>query len=508
MKSKHLSLLAALLLGCLLPACDAGFAELNVDPTRTNSINPAFLLSNAQLGSSFGGHTIIYESAIVQHTMHPFLGVLAGGNVNQRNDNNTQGNWNQYYPGTIKLLTDIVAQTQDDPARSNLYHMARIWRVYIFAILTDSYGDVPYTQAGLGFLESVTLPTYDAQEAIYSSLLTELEQATAGLDAGKATERADLFYQGDIVRWKRLGYSLMLRLGMRLVKANPSLAQTTVQKAFAGGVMESNADNCVMAHSVTYQNPTTNLFTGTERANFYLHQTLVSFLQGRDDPRLGAIAVLYGNPGLTPTDPAQTENADPAAQIGMPMGYDNITLLNAPDFPGAAGSGYNYSQINRRTLTKIDAPCFHVTHAQTQLLLAEAAARGWITGQSQDYYRAGIRAHMEQLADYDAGAAIDAGAIDAFVGAASLPAGGEIEEINTQYWVACLLNGPEAFANWRRSGFPALAANPYPAKDIAGDFIRRMNYPAAERAVNTANYDAAVARQGSDELDARVWWDK
>ena len=83
-----------------------------------------------------------------------------------------------------------------------------------------------------------------------------------------------------------------------------------------------------------------------------------------------------------------------------------------------------------------------------------------------------------------------------------------LEQINTQYWVASFLNGPEVFANFRRSGFPALTPNPYPGKEIKGNFINRLSYPDSEISVNTANRQEAVARQGADNQDTRVWWDK
>jgi hypothetical protein len=83
-----------------------------------------------------------------------------------------------------------------------------------------------------------------------------------------------------------------------------------------------------------------------------------------------------------------------------------------------------------------------------------------------------------------------------------------LNEINTQYWVASFLNGPEAFANFRRSGFPLLTPNPYPGKEITGDFIRRLTYPDSEGAVNPTNKQDAISRQGPDNLETRVWWDK
>jgi hypothetical protein len=115
---------------------------------------------------------------------------------------------------------------------------------------------------------------------------------------------------------------------------------------------------------------------------------------------------------------------------------------------------------------------------------------------------------MQQLADYGATTAIPAAAIDAYMESQPLQTGRELEQINTQYWVASFLNGPEAFANFRRSGYPALAPNPYPGKEIRGQFIRRLTYPDSETSVNAGNIQEAIGRQGADDLETRVWWDK
>ncbi len=98
--------------------------------------------------------------------------------------------------------------------------------------------------------------------------------------------------------------------------------------------------------------------------------------------------------------------------------------------------------------------------------------------------------------------------IDTYLGANPFDADNALEQINTQYWVASFLNGPEAFANFQRSGFPTLAPNPFPAQDISGDFINRHTYPNDEIAVNGDNLAEAVSRMGPDNLDTKVWWDQ
>jgi hypothetical protein len=114
---------------------------------------------------------------------------------------------------------------------------------------------------------------------------------------------------------------------------------------------------------------------------------------------------------------------------------------------------------------------------------------------------------MEQMAEYDDGSAIAPEDIDAYLTAHPYDPANAMEQINTQYWVASLMNGPEAWANFRRTGYPDLAPNPFPGKDITGDFIRRLTYPNSEISVNSDNVNAAIARMGADNLDTRVWWD-
>jgi hypothetical protein len=116
---------------------------------------------------------------------------------------------------------------------------------------------------------------------------------------------------------------------------------------------------------------------------------------------------------------------------------------------------------------------------------------------------------MRQMADYDANAAITETAINQYItDHPFVPGATELEQINTQYWAASFLNGPEAFANFRRSGFPALTPNPYPDKTIGGNFITRLTYPDTEFSSNTVNIQKALERQGKDNMDTRIWWDK
>ena len=237
----------------------------------------------------------------------------------------------------------------------------------------------------------------------------------------------------------------------------------------------------IYRHDANYNQPIGGTLNGTEAANFYLTKPFVDQLKNTNDPQLSAIAIRYvgATSGNGQTVAAGTTNA--AEQIGMPMGKDNGTIVAQATADGLA-SFYDYSQADRRRILKTTSPVFLVSAAQTNLLLAEARFRGWITaGTAAQYFTDGIKAHMDQMATYDAGAAVAAGARDTYVAANPLGAGTELNQINTQYWIASFLNGPEAFANFRRSGFPALTPNPYgqPSNpDVPnGTFIRRLTYP-------------------------------
>jgi hypothetical protein len=188
------------------------------------------------------------------------------------------------------------------------------------------------------------------------------------------------------------------------------------------------------------------------------------------------------------------------------MGNDNSGAVQAAEDLGLA-SFYDFSQVDRRRMMKLTSPNFIVTSAQNHLLLAEARQLGWInTGTAEEYFHQGIREHMIQMASYDPAMAIEESAIEAYVASNPLGATAAVQQINEQYWIASFMNGPEAFANFRRSGFPALDPNPYPGREVL--FINRLTYPNSEISVNEDNLNAAIATQGPDNLETKVWWAK
>ena len=501
-------------------SCKKGFEEKNQNPYALTRMDPGLLFTGAQRSmntSNWDG-----EQTIVQQYMNAYnSGATAGFQFNEDVDGYNNMRWN-IYTTVIKPLVQIISFTKDDPAAKNLYNMTRIWKAYAFMTLVDTYGDVPYSEAGKGYLEQINYPKYDKMADIYADLYNELKTATAALSASGEYVKSDLFFGGattgsaaviaaQIAQWKKIGYSLLLRLGMRYSKIDPAKAASIAQEAFTGGVMQSNSDNVVVK---LYSSSVPNGFSNQQRAIspwfYYLAEPFVKQLKSTSDPRLKYIGASYSDPNL----PTSTRDTTTANQYGFPVGYDaNVSVLTKPGYRGPKGSGQNYTQLNYQVVASTLAPAFFITNSQTQLLLAEAKFRGWITSglTAQQYYEVGVKAAMDEWALFPGvkTPAITDAEKDGYLlqPGVAYNSANALELINTQYWIESVTNGAEAFANWRRSGFPVLQPNKY-NNNLSGGFVRRMAYPNAEEAQNPDNYKAAVASMGGDGLTQRVFWDK
>ena len=288
------ALLAASLL--MLASCDAGFEEMNVNPTQANQVDPNFKLTNIQLRISGERYenwrtNLIYSSVMIQH--FATLPTYWAGDKYTYIGSYSAAMWDRYYPNIAKNLEDLLLQTSEDPEDANLHHITQIVRVIMYHRLTDLYGDVPYSEAGKGFIEGITQPKYDQQSDIYADMLAKLEAAATGLNpANRSFGSGDLMYQGNVEQWRKLANSLMLRLGMRLVKVDPGAAQSWVSKAIAGGTMTSNADIAYVPHNDPsgWRNGNGSVFLadGSPR----LSKFFVDWMVAHGDPRLEVYGVI------------------------------------------------------------------------------------------------------------------------------------------------------------------------------------------------------------------------
>jgi len=534
MKQK-IFLAASVSMALLGTSCKKNFVSINTNPNAVSAAQEQYasLLTNAELlttGNSDGNAyedwrgNLIYAACMIQH-----LSSTTGywdGDKYFNNASYLSSYWDQDFgpqasgvnnqnsnSAPVTNLVDITYNLKNVAAQVNLYNEARIFKVYLFQRLTDMYGDIPYSQAGLGYISNILEPVYDKQQAIYTDMLNQLDSAAAALSTSAATPGAsDLIYGGNVAQWQKFAYSEMVRIAMRMSKVDPTTAQTWVQKAVAGGTFASNADNAMLVHQAAAPNG-----AGSQVANgsgqvlgvidptaAHLSQTFVNFLNSTGDPRLPYLGTIIADA----TVPPALGDTAAAHQLGQPNGYDvNSDATNISNAPGYPGNQNKYSYVNRYTFARATAPTFFLTYSETQLLLAEAAQRGWITGSAATYYANGVTAAMAQLTQ--AGAGPSTTSISAYVTANPLVAGSELQMINDQYWVASFMDETESWANWRRSGFPVLTPVNYFGNATNGTIPRRYTYSTVEAATNATNYSAAVSGlSNGDKMTSHVWWDK
>jgi hypothetical protein len=514
---------------CFLAACDKDFKEINTNPYAVTSIDPALVFAGAQrsqIGTWNAEHIIVQQFVVPYNT-----GANAGFSFHVDVDGNSMPKWDQSYNNgsngnspPVKNLTQALNLLGPATARVNLKSMIRIWKAQVFMGLVDDYGDVPYSEAGKAVSDALFYPKYDDDAAIYDDLYKELKESVAALNAGGEFISADLFYgtnahastktanaSEQVAKWKKLGNSLLLRLGMRYSKINPTKAAGIVAEAFAGGVMTSNADNAFVKNDGTVFAQADNAALRNFSQFNYAAEPFVNQLKSTADPRGKFMIAQYADPGAIASN--LTPDVILANQYGAPVGVtsDQILAAGSP-YRGARGSGLNYSQFNVNIIAAPGVPEFWVTYAQTSLLLAEAAKRGWIAGgdvQAKIYYENAIAADMAVYALYNNTTPISNAEVTAYIAGPNVaytPADA-LKLINTQYWVVNIRNGTEAFANFRRTGFPALTPNPVPGALGSVGFARRLSYPDLEASANTANYNAAAGAIGGDKLSSKVFWD-
>lgn len=385
-----------------------------------------------------------------------------------------------WYRGPLKDLETVLTSTLDanEGPVANQVAVAKILKAYFIWHITDRWGDVPYSEALKG-RENFT-PKYDRQKDIYDSLFLLLDQAHAGIITGNI--KNDIMFNGDMAKWKKLANTIHLLMALRLSKVDAVKGAAEFNKALTNGIMTSNADNFAYPHlaDAANENYWYNSFTRLGRNWFAVSKPVVDSMLPYNDPRLPAFA-----------------NRNTAGNyVGLPYGLPGSTTVVINNF-SLLGSGIRLQ----------NSPVYLVTYAQSLFARAEAAKLGWITGAdatAKTNYDLGLEHSVRQ---WKANDTTGLGVFRSNSAVAYDPANG-IKQIATQRWLHLFLHGYEAWAEWRRTGYPVLTAAP----GANGNLIpRREGYPLIEASNNTNNYNAAVAAfpyGGTDGLNARVWWDK
>jgi hypothetical protein len=432
--------------------------------------------------------------------------------------NTTSAMFNSSYSNELQDLELIIQRglADDEPG---LYAPAMVLQAWEFGILTDVFGDIPYSEAFKAD-SGILAPAYDEQAAIYADLFVQL--GTAATDLTSATNElgtADPIYAGAPAKWQKFANSLRARHALRLINVDAAKANTELTAAFAGpgGLITTNADNAAMAWpgDGVYDNPWAANFKS--RDDHRISTRLLRYLRDYADPRVAVFAMPIpltagGTPDTVPTITDTTLYYCPSSNecygglanalsqaAAAPLGA-TTSRLGEIFFPGVTtygtfgGSGGAY-------------PSYLMTAAEVEFIRAEAAQRnlgGLASAQAVEFYRAGIRRSMEQwgVAPADTGAYLAARAA-AFTAAGNVD---RLKQIAIQKWIALYADPIQAWSEFRRTCQPAILK---PGPEAVEDEIpRRLYYSTTDRAANRASYDEAVERQGPDNFLTRIYWDK
>ena len=478
--------------------CTQNFEQINTSPVSPSAVPPEYLFTQAQLsGITAEAENWWQVGSWIQHWASGSLS--APSQYLEDRDLYETGNWRFHYD-LIKNLSRIDNQLlkgqENTPNGRTRLAITDIYKAFIWQRMTDFWGDIPYTDAGLPDDQLTLLPRYDKQADIYKALIGTLDVAMAQLNANDLSYgAADIVYKGDVTKWRKFANVLKLRMGMRLRFADAALAQKTVTEALAGPLFVGNADNAAMptntldGNALGY-NPLISGYNSSKELN-QLAAAFVDVLQAKKDPRLPRIA--------EPTE--NSKKAGKPIYRGLGVALGGSVIINRDD--------YSYTNIAIYNDRKATFPYLFLTFSDLSFYRAEAALLGWgglTPAQAEGFYQAGIRAAM-QVAPYSIA---DAAIADYLATEGKLTGTDEqkLEQIMTQKWISLFGRSYEGYAEWRRTGYPRLTPGPNPGV-TNGQIPRRGVYSSTERQRNTANYTEATGRFSSgDTYLSRVWWDK
>jgi hypothetical protein len=472
----------ALVLALAAGACDDGLTDLNVDPNNPPSVPASVLLPQAEAAAVTRALGSNYNLTMLGLWSQSFAKIqYIDEDWYELRSTTLDAHWQGFYADPLMDLQRIINQG-DSLSRPNYVAIASILQQWTFQIITDTWGDVPYSEALQGAANA--RPKYDAQKDIYYGMLARLTAASAMIQPSGATfDDEDEIYGGDPVLWRKFSNSLRLRMAMRISNVDPAKARAEFLAALApgaGGVISDNDENAALHYTgaVPSDNPIYAVFHEGGRYDQVISQTMVDSLLAVNDPRLFVYA-----------DPAPNG----CAGGGDYCGYQNGTET-PEDFDALSPIGSAF----RNDPT---APSVLMSYAEVLFLRAEAAAKGWTGESAALLYAAGIRASMEQYG-------IDGADINAYLAQPEVQYAG-LASIYFQKWIALYANGPEQYASWRREtvgGVHHPFLTPAPGAQVQ-KIPLRVFYPASEQSTNNEHWSAAVAANGGATLyDKPVWW--
>jgi len=462
-----LILFAALL---VITSCDKDFEELNQDPNNPTSLPSHLIMPTAirngmnNMYSTFVGGDMgscwSQQFAKVQYNDEaryiPRQGTIAS-------------TWRVIYANVISQA-DAMYKLAEAEENNNMMGVALVIQAQAYALLTDLYGNVPFSEA-IKAEEGIIAPKYDSQEAVYNGVIDMLNRAAALLGTGGDIDSgSDILYGGDAGLWEKFANSLQFRALMRIsgVKNVGPQLQALVN---AGNMFSSNAEEAKLIYLSTEPNanPLYETIVFGTRGEWKINSVMVENMLASNDPRL----------------PQYAQKNDADEYRGKPSGLVNV--------PSVDYSYTNVSAIGEFYLQP-ETPGYYMSNAELHFLMAEAAQKGYISGSASMHFQAGIAASFEANEVSDNG----------YLAANTLqPGAAGLKQIGTENWKALFAQGLESWIEQKRTGYPVLT--PALEGDI-NEIPSRLNYPQIEQSINADNYNAAVAAQGADNLTTPLWW--
>lgn len=467
-KIKYIGLIFSVLF--IIQSCDQGFEELNQNPNDP-AIIPAELLT----------------ADIVRSAANNLYTTFLGGDMGacwaqhwtkvQYNDeeryspreSTIESFWTNIYEDVISdaKSMETLALAEENPAQEAV---GLILQAYGYHLLTDAYGDIPFTEAIQGGTESNFTPVYDSQETVYNGIVALLDKANTLLDSGAGSIGAgsDILYGGDASKWQKFANSLQFRCLMRISAKQDVSAKLT--ELLGRSMFISNADEAKLAYlgADPNANPIYETVVFGTRNEWKVNSEMVDLLSSLNDPRLPVYVGL---------------NAD-GEYRGKPSGIRDVP-----------NDEYDYANVSPLGPFYLEPtlPGYFLSFSELLFLHAEAAEKGFISGDAATFFNAAISSNFD--ANGIAGAAGDYISSVAYDGLTS---------IATQKWLALYGQGFEAWTEWRRTQIPSLS----PAIEASISQIpMRYRYPGIEQSLNAANYESAVnALGGENNLVAKIWW--
>lgn len=457
------------------------FGDTDVDPTGTTVPVTAALFTRAvaEMGGKEGGLAISmytrpgYYAQYFSETQYPGASLY----------DVPQLEFGQNYSGFLNDLQNIINQNTNDATKeavtvsgsnANQISTARILKAYAFWTLTDRWGDIPYSEA----LSGNPLPKYDTQESIYADLLKELKEAVDGFDGGLGM-KGDAIYNGNTAKWQKFGNSLRMQIALRMSKVYPNaggLAATEFSAALnhPAGHIAVNSDNAKIDFpGGSYQNPWYSTYVASPRFDDAISSTIVDILNDFQDPRVQR----YGT-----------------MDAGFPYGLDRAHAVLVP----AGSFGFILDGVNM----KEDEDVIIMNAATVLFARAEAAERGWTSENAANLYNQAVATSFAQWGFADASSYLLQNGV-------AYGATDHLKKIGLQKWLAIYPDGMQAWAEWRRTGFPELTPSEYALSASNGNIPRRFVYGTGEYGTNNENVKEAAARlSGGDDQNSRMWWDK